>query len=114
MPRSSNVVDEARSLIETRLRELDSEREKLRKALGELGSSVSRGPGRPRGSRNRRRRRGGTRADQALKLITESPGISASEIAEKMKIAPNYIYRVMGELQKDNLVRKKGRGFHAA
>jgi transposase-like protein len=114
----SNVLNEARSLVEKRLRELDQERQRLERALADLsGGSVSRrGPGRPRGSggKRRRRRRGGTRADQAVKLVESNPGISASEIAKQMKIKPNYLYRVMGDLQKEGRVRKRGRGYHPA
>ena len=114
MPSSSNVVDQARGLIEQRLSELDDERKRLEGALKDLGGR--RGPGRPRGSstsggRKRRRRRGGTRAEQALKIITENPGISPSDIAKRIGIQPNYMYRVMNELQKDKLVKKKGRGY---
>lgn len=110
-PSSSNVVDQARGLIEKRLAELDGERKRLEGALRDLGGR--RGPGRPRGSggRKRRRRKGGTRAEQAVKLITENPGITPSQIAERLGIKPNYVYRVMNDLQKDKLVRKKGRGY---
>ncbi len=130
MPSASNVIGEARSLIEKRLSELNQERLKLEKALTNLvGDVARRGPGRPKGSGSksparkvaakgkaapvRRRRSGGTRREQAFALIKSSPGITASEIAKQMKIAPNYVYRVMGDLQKDKSVSKKGRGFHA-
>ena len=63
--------------------------------------------------RTRRRRRGGTRADQAVALIKANPGISASEIAKKMKIQPNYMYRVLGDLQKEGKVKKSGRKYTA-
>ncbi|MGZ5340738.1 MAG: winged helix-turn-helix domain-containing protein [Solirubrobacterales bacterium] len=114
MPAGSNVVDQARDLIEKRLSELDDERQKLEGALRDLGGR--RGPGRPRGSgggRKRRRRRGGTRSEQALKIIQENPGITPSQIAEQLGIQPNYMYRVMNELQKDKLVKKRGRGYFA-
>jgi sugar-specific transcriptional regulator TrmB len=117
-PRSGNVLDQARSLIEKRLRELDEERKQLERTLADLtdGKAGRRRPGRPRGSRTRRRRgrRGATRADQAVKIVSENPGISASEIAKRMRIKPNYVYRVMGELQKEKRVRKSGRGYRAA
>ena len=122
----SNTLDKARALIEERLRELDDERKRLERALSDLGGK-RRGPGRPRGStsgstrrsggntpKRRRRRRGGTRADQALKHVTENPGIRASEIATKMNIKPNYVYRVMSELEGDGKVTKKGREYHPA
>jgi len=56
----------------------------------------------------RRKRRGGTRVDQAAKLIEKSPGISASEVAKMMKIKPNYLYRVLGDLEKEGSGQKAG------
>ena len=47
-----------------------------------------------------------------MKLVEESPGISASEIAKSMKIKPNYLYRVLGEMEKEGRVKKKGREYH--
>ena len=117
MPASSNVLNEARALVERRLRELDQERARLERALADLtgGRVGRRRPGRPRGSAGRRRRRrGGTRSDQAVKIVGANPGITASEIAKRMKIKPNYLYRVMGDLQKEGRVRKRGRGYHTA
>src|SRR5690242_9313031 len=117
MSPSHNVLDEARQLVESRLRDLDEERKRLERALAELGGRVTRrGPGRPKGStskstggataprRRRRKRRGGTRADQAVKLIEQQPGISASDVAKAMKIKPNYLYRVLGDLEKERRV----------
>jgi sugar-specific transcriptional regulator TrmB len=131
MAEGSNVLDKARVLIEERLKELDAERTRLERALADL-KGTRRGPGRPRGSssatstrrrstassakgtgKRRRRRRGGTRAEQALKQVADNPGIRASEIATNMNIKPNYVYRVMSELQADGKVRKEGRGYHA-
>ena len=130
MPSTKHVLDEARDLVKKRLAELDDERKRLERALAELGEkAVSRRPGkkrrgRPKGCRAkgsgskkgkgrapRRRRRSGTRADQAVKLVADNPGISASEIAKKMKIKPNYLYRVLGDLEKEGRVKKKGRNY---
>jgi hypothetical protein len=121
---ASNTVDEAAGLIRERLKELDSERKQLERALASLtnGREGRRGPGRPRGAssgpgarRGRRRgRRRTTRADQAVKLIQENPGIGASDIARQMKIKPNYLYRVLGDLQKEGRVKKSGRAYTAA
>src|SRR3954451_5028719 len=103
MPSTTNVLDEARDLVQKRLADLDEERKRLERALAELGGKASRrAPGRPRGSksnsrastgstagstpRRRRKRRGGTRADQAVGLIEKQPGISASNVAKQMKI----------------------------
>jgi DNA invertase Pin-like site-specific DNA recombinase len=118
MPSSSSVLDEARDLVEKRLSEIEDERQRLERALRELGASPARrGPGRPRGSKadkpvtRRRRRRSGTRANQAVKLIAKEPGTTAKEIAKAMKISPNYLYRVLGDLEKDKKVRKQGRQY---
>jgi sugar-specific transcriptional regulator TrmB len=125
MPSTMNVLDEARDLVQKRLADLDEERKRLERALAELGGKVRRrAPGRPRGSstakststatRRRRRRRGGTRADQAVALIEKSPGISASDVAKQMKIKPNYLYRVLGDLEKEGRVKKQGRQYYPA
>ena len=45
--------------------------------------------------------------------MTENPGIRASEIAKKLNIKPNYVYRVMSELTQDGKVKKDGRGYKA-
>jgi len=123
MPTQTSTLDKARSLIEDRLKELDEERKRLEKALSNLlGHGPRGGRGRSSGSgsspigsggRPRRRRRGGTRAEHAMKAVQEQPGITAGEIAKKLKIKPNYVYRVMADLTKDGKVTKKGRGYTA-
>jgi predicted Rossmann fold nucleotide-binding protein DprA/Smf involved in DNA uptake len=133
MPSTNNSLDEARQLLERRLQELDQERAQVEGALAKLGGKATttrRGPGRPRGSsskgatttrgggtgsgapRRRRKRRGGTRADQAVQLIESQPGISASDVAKTMKIKPNYLYRVLGDLEKEGRVKKDGRQYY--
>ena len=116
MAEKGNVLQETRAFLEGRLAELNDERRKLERALSALtdGRSGRRGPGRPRGSaggsgtsRRRRRRRGGTRGDQAVKLVKGNPGMTASDIARQMKIKPNYLYRVMSELEKEGRVKKR-------
>lgn len=121
MAEATKVLDQARALIAERIKDLDEERKRLERALSDLGGA-RRGPGRPKKdtsstaapTRRRRRRRGGTRSDQTLKLVQENPGISASEVAAKLKIKPNYVYRVMAGLQEEGKVVKKGREYHPA
>src|SRR3954447_14400525 len=134
MPPTSNVLDEARQLVERRLQDLDEERRRLERALAELGGKATRrGPGRPKGSgsrkgtsssaststgtggpRRRRKRRGGTRADQAVQLIESQPGISASDVAKTMKIKPNSLSRGRGDLEKEGRGKKDGRQYYPA
>lgn len=115
---SDDNVGQARRLLEERLRELENERAQLQRAIADLTRVGRRGPGRPRGPANAaprpRRRRSGTRAEQAVKLVEGNPGISAGEIAKRMRIAPNYVYRVMAELEKEGRVKKSGRQYSAA
>lgn len=61
--------------------------------------------GRPKGS--------GTRGKQALELVRTNPGITIPELAQAMGIQQNYLYRVLPGLQKDGLVKKSGKGWHA-
>ncbi len=119
---AATAVDKAKTLLQERRDELKLELKQIEQALSDLGGA-RRGPGRPRGSRNgastandrkRRRRRGGTRAEHALKHVTEHPGANATEIASAMGIKPNYVYRVMAELEKDGKVAKQGKGYHVA
>lgn len=124
----SNHLDVARDALERTIRELEDQIKQAEQALAALGGkAVRRGPGRPRGSakkaaaktsaaapRRRRKRRGGTRADQAVNLIESQPGISASDVAKTMKIKPNYLYRVLGDLEKEGRVKKKGRQYYPA
>ena len=122
MASASDTVDQAATLLRKRIGELEGELGKLQRALANLtdGRQGRRGPGRPRGSSasaagtRRRGRRRGTRADQAVRLIKANPQISASEIAKKMRIQPNYLYRVLADLQKQGRVKKAGRSYTAS
>jgi DNA-binding MarR family transcriptional regulator len=60
------------------------------------------------------RRGGNTRVNQALELVREKPGITIPEIAQAMKIEPNYLYRVLPRLASDGQVKRKGQGWHPA
>lgn len=128
----ANVFDEAREALERSVRELRDQLSQAEEALEKLGGKAiprkpgRRGPGRPKGStrkaaaarstapRKRRKRRGGTRADQAVKLIESQPGISASDVAKSMKIKPNYLYRVLGDLENEGRIKKDGRQYYPA
>jgi hypothetical protein len=86
------------------------------------------GPGRPRGSakatttkarkagrparRAGRRKGSGTRAAEALSLVQGQPGITIPELAAKMGIKQNYLYRVLPGLEQEKKVAKQGRGWH--
>jgi hypothetical protein len=126
----ADFVDRAVKDIDARLGELKQEMARLEAARSAL-AGTRRGPGRPPGSRTRttrtrrtangrrarrtRGRRGGnTRANQALKLVNDRPGITIPEIAKSMGIEPNYLYRVLPKLASEGQIRKDGQGWHPA
>jgi hypothetical protein len=125
----ADFLDEKRKEIRARLQELRplvDEYHRLEAAAQALdGVKPARGRAAPRRSRStstraasgtgrRGRPRGsGTRSKEALALVRSNPGISIPELADKMGIKQNYLYRVLPGLQKDGMVRKEGRGWHA-
>lgn len=120
----ADFVDSTVKDIDSRLSELRREVTKLEAARAALTGS-RRGPGRPssnggrrpsgrRRGRPRGRRGGNTRANQALDLVRSQPGITIPQIAESLKIEPNYLYRVMPKLVEDGQVKRDGQGWHPA
>ena len=112
--------------IDERLRQLRDELARLEAARAALDGGGRR-RGRPRGSRARRapatgrrvgrrrgRRGGNTRANQAVALVKDQPGITIPQIAEAMKIGPNYLYRVMPRLESEGQVRRDRGGWYSA
>jgi hypothetical protein len=127
----ADFVDSTVKEIESRLSALHEEVSRLEAARAALtGGAARRGPGRPRRSRPtatstrvragrgpgrpRGRRGGDTRANQALELVRGQPGITIPQIAEALKIEPNYLYRVMPKLVADGQVKREGQGWFPA
>jgi CRP-like cAMP-binding protein len=122
----ADFLDEKRKEIQTRLKELRplvDEYHRLEAAEQALsgvgGATTTTAPSRRRrrsaASSNGRRGRprgSGTRAAQALQLVTDRPGITIPELADAMGIKQNYLYRVMPSLAEEGKVTKSGRGWH--
>jgi ribosomal protein S25 len=125
----ADVLSEIRSSLEKRLRELEpliTEHAQVRKALDALegagkraaataGSAAKRshavkadgavsGRGRPRGT--------GSRAQDVLAHVHKQPGVTVAELAKRMKIKPNYLYRILPQLEKDGKLHKRDKGYH--
>jgi hypothetical protein len=131
----ADFLDEKRKEIQARLKELRPlvdefhRLEAAERALSGVGSSTSSSSGSGGGASapSRRARRGGggsangrrgrprgsgTRAQEALKLVSDRPGITIPEMADAMGIKQNYLYRVMPTLAEEGRVIKSGRGWH--
>ena len=126
-----NFVDSALKDIDERLRALKDEASRLEAARAALtggtrrqgrraASSAARSHARSatrrsaRSAAPRARRAGNTRAEEALELVRNRPGITIPEIAEAMKIQPNYLYRVLPGLASIGQIRREGQGWHPA
>jgi len=112
-----NFLAQKKSEIDARLKELKPLHDeyltlqKAREALDGVdrprrGASARKGRrGRPRGS-------GGT-SKKALEAIRKNPGITVSQLARELKMRhPNYLYRVLPQLEAQGAVRKDGKGWH--
>ena len=114
-----NFLEEKRSEIEQRLKELKPLHDeyltlqKAKEALDGVERPARRAGTSRRGRRGRPRGSGGTSA-KALEAIRQNPGITVSELARELKMRhPNYLYRVLPQLEAQGAVRKDGKGWHA-
>jgi hypothetical protein len=73
---------------------------------------ATRKAGRPAKRRAGRRKGSGTRAAEARSFVQGQPGITIPELAAKMGIKQNYLYRVLPGLEQEKKVEKKGRGWY--
>jgi hypothetical protein len=77
-----------------------------------VASDAAASTARATGGRGRGRRKGsGARSAQALSLVQGQPGITIPELAAKMGIKHNYLYRVLPALEQEGKVTKQGRGW---
>ena len=114
-----NFLEEKKSEIDARLKELKPLHEeyltlqKARAALHGVDRPKRASTGTRRGRRGRPRGSGGT-SKKALEVIRQNPGIKVSELARELKMRhPNYLYRVLPQLEAQGAVRKEGKGWHA-
>jgi hypothetical protein len=115
-----NFLEEKRSEIDARLKELKPLHEeyltlqKAKAALDGVNKPARAAAGARRGKRGRPPGSGGTAA-KALETIRQNPGITVTELARELKMRhPNYLYRVLPQLEAQGAVRKDGTGWHAA
>lgn len=117
-----NEIDEQLRVLKDEASRLEAARAALiggRRGVGRPARDGRvRAPARPTSRRDgraaapRERRGANTRANQALELVREKPGITIPEIAQAIKIQPNYLYRVLPRLASDGQVKRDGQGWH--
>lgn len=115
----SDFLDSKKDEIKARLDELKDaveEYHRLKAALDAL-DGVTRTGAAPRQSTGDAPRRGrprgsGTRAQEAIDAVTKEPGLTAGEIADRLGINQNYLYRVLPALEQDGKLEKRGRGWY--
>jgi len=123
----ADFLEEKKREIAARLKELKPQVDEYHRLEGALraldgvgaSSTTAAPPSRARrssgagkgGGRRGRPRGTGSRANQTLELVKSEPGITIPQLAERMGIKQNYLYRVLPGLEQDGQVRKEGRGW---
>jgi hypothetical protein len=75
-------------------------------------ASASGEPAKTRAPRSTRGKGSATRAAEALALIQGHPGITIPQLAVKLSVRQNALYRVLPALESEGKVTKRGRGWH--
>lgn len=115
----SSTESQVRDLLHARKAELSEEQQRIDRALEALGvKPLVAEPTKSRPKTTRKRSKGRSRkgkpirADQAVDIVSAEPGIKGGAIAKKMKIKPNYLYRVLNGLVNDGRLKKDGLGYY--
>lgn len=115
----AETIDAAQKLITDRLRSIEEEASRLRRALDALGPAErSRSPrSEPRRSKapgNRRRRsspKRGERGEQLLAAIGASPGSRPADLAREMGIGPSQVHALLRRARDEGKIVKNGSGY---
>lgn len=113
----SDVLRDARTLIERQLSAIDDEEQRLRRALSHLDGDHRRRGGRPQrsGSGTTQKRAGrGERRRQFFDAVAGKPGISVAEIAKQHKTSAGPFYAIARTAVEEQTVKKSGSGYELA
>lgn len=104
---NAGTIDRARELIESRLDQLERERDQLREALTHLG-------GAPRARRTRAARPTasgrvgrGQRQAEFLEKVQANPGASVPDLAREMGVQPQQLYAIVRRLTAGGTLAKR-------
>jgi hypothetical protein len=121
------TIDDARSLIQSRLAELDAEAQDLERALVSLGegrggrtrprrkaTTATPVSAKPRVSRKRKsakRAPRGARREQLLAAVKANPGARPAELARAIGVKPAQVHNLIAKARKEKLLVKRGMGY---
>ena len=117
----ADAITTAREVIENRIREIEEEARRLKRALAELAEDGA-GEGRRRGGSGarraaaRRRRKAaapGRRREQLLAHLAQNPGAKPSEIAKAIGTTPANVQNVLRKARQENVVQRGHDGGYA-
>jgi hypothetical protein len=111
-----SAVDQAQAVIEERIREVEDEIGRLRKALASLGQNQRpsrRTRRRPRSRTRAVRARRGQRQEQLLAVLGKKPGIKPADEAKEMGISANQVHGLARRLRQEGRIRKRRGGGYA-
>jgi hypothetical protein len=107
-------VVEARSIVQTALKNLEDEARSLERALAGLGEPQQRTltPSTAPKRRRRKRAKPGQRRDEFLGAVKKQPGITVAQAAKKLGVSPpNALYALAKRLVKEGEITKTGAGY---
>lgn len=107
-----SVLDEARDLIQKRLHDLDAERQRLERALHELGGSIKPSRGGDTAPKKRRKRRGApggmSRYEQVIAHIRQHPGVRTKDVAQATGMNPQQVSGLISQARSESLIKTEG------
>jgi MarR family len=110
---AADALEQARSALHQRLKELRGETSKVEQALAALsdGRPTSRRP-RVKGRQPTRRSSGRhPRSDQFVAALKKEPGARVSEVAKKLGISSQQGHGIAKRLRDRGLIKKQGKGY---
>jgi CRP-like cAMP-binding protein len=99
-----DVLDEIKERLQERIAELEPsylEYTKIQSVLRKMDPDAQPKRGRPVG--------GGHTQEAVLSVVRSEPGLKIAEIADRVGIQPNYLYRVLPQFEERGLVRSERR-----
>lgn len=116
---ADQIEEDTLRRIDARLEELVAAKEEYERltefrtrVCGTRRAAPAPKPGHSKSGASPARAPGGSRQEEFLQLVTDNPGISITDAAARMSVAPNYLYRVRNKLRSDGKIRDENGGIY--